>query len=90
MEERSPHLQHTDHRERTGSLESLERCRIECMNGEKGFYVDVLVAGCQHNARCVLASGHVNVERIEKDGHIVFQANCGPAETAGLTYALPR
>jgi len=61
-------------------------CRIECANDEMDFHVDVVVAGRQHNARCVLAGGHVNIERIEKDGSAIFQANRGPAETAGLTY----
>jgi L-cysteine desulfidase len=72
--------------ERAQSLIDGGNCRIECVNGERGFHVDVLVAGCQHNARCVLVGGHVNVERIEKDGHIVLQADPGPTETAGLAY----
>jgi L-cysteine desulfidase len=72
--------------ERAQSLINGGKCRIECANDEMEFHVDVVVAGNQHNARCVLAGGHVNVERIEKDGHIVFQADRGPTETAGLVY----
>jgi L-cysteine desulfidase len=64
---------------------SAGNCRIECVD-EKGFYVDVVVAGREHNARCVLAGGHLNIHRVEKDGRVVFQADCGDVETAGLTY----
>jgi L-cysteine desulfidase len=62
------------------------KCRIECADGEKDFLVDVLVAGRQHNARCVLTGGHVNVERIEKDGRVIFQADRGSEKAAGLPY----
>jgi L-cysteine desulfidase len=61
-------------------------CRIECVNDATGFSVDVVVTGRQHCARCVLAGGHVNIERIEKDNQVVFEANHGPAESAGLAY----
>ena len=72
--------------ERAQSLIADGNCYIECANGEKGFHVDVLVVGCQHNARCVLAGGHVNVVRIEKDGHVVFQADGDSAKVAELPY----
>jgi L-cysteine desulfidase len=72
--------------DRSRSLMNDGNCRVECVNEKQGFYVDVVVAGRQHNARCVLAGGHVNIERIEKDGHVVFQATRGRAETAGLAY----
>jgi L-cysteine desulfidase len=72
--------------ERALSLIGGGACRIECQIDAMDFHVDAEVAGLQHNARCVLAGGHVNIERIEKDGRIVFQADRGPAETIGLTY----
>lgn len=61
-------------------------CRIECARDELDFHVDVSVAGNQHNARCVLSGGHINVERIEQDGRVAFQATHSPAETTGLSY----
>jgi L-cysteine desulfidase len=72
--------------ERARSLLNGNACQIECENDATDFRVDVAVAGIQHTARCVLAGGHVNIERIEKDGRAVFQADSAPAETIGLTY----
>lgn len=61
-------------------------CFLECENLHKDFHVDVLVAGARHNARCVLSGGHTNIERIEKDGKIVYRMDGGSAEASGLAY----
>jgi L-cysteine desulfidase len=71
---------------RAQSLISGGRCRIECVNDGREFHVDAIVAGGGHDARCVLAGGHTTVERIEKDGQAVFQADRGPAGTVGPAY----
>lgn len=71
---------------RSQTLMSNGRCRIECVDGDVGFYVDVVVTGRQHKARCVLAGGHLNIDRIEKDDSLVCQADRGPAESTGLAY----
>lgn len=62
------------------------RGRIECVNDKVDFHVDAEVAGNEHTARCVLAGGHVNVARIERDGHVVFQADEVVTNAAGLAY----
>jgi L-cysteine desulfidase len=75
-----------DVRQQAQSLIDGGNCRIECVDGEKDFLVDALVAGPGHQARCVLKGGHVNVALIEKDGQIVFQADQGSEKTDGLFY----
>jgi L-cysteine desulfidase len=73
--------------ERSLSLIRAGRCRIECVNDAvPGFHVDAEVAGERRSARCVLAGGHLNIERIEREGQVVFQSNHGSAESAGLAY----
>jgi L-cysteine desulfidase len=62
------------------------KCRIECAPDETTFHVDVVVAGGRHVARCVLAGGHTNIERLEQDEHLVFQADRGPEGEAGPAY----
>lgn len=62
------------------------KCRIECDNDREEFHIDVLVASSHHNARCILAGGHTNIERIEKDGQTVFSAEEAPAAKGGLAY----
>jgi L-cysteine desulfidase len=62
------------------------KCRIECDNDREEFHIDVLVASSHHRARCILAGGHTNIERIEKDGQTVFSAEEAPAAKGGLAY----
>jgi L-cysteine desulfidase len=81
LEEVTPEL-----RDRAQALLDGGRCQVECADEAAGFFVDVTVVGCQHRARCVLSGGHINVERIERDGQAVFQASQGPAEASGLEY----
>jgi L-cysteine desulfidase len=68
------------------SLISGGKCHIECDPDETTFHVDVVVAGGGHVARCVLAGGHTNIERLEQDEHVVFQADRGPEGAAGPAY----
>jgi L-cysteine desulfidase len=72
--------------ERAKGLIGSGACEIECENDARDFRVDVTVAGRQHNARCVLAGGHANIERIERDGSAVFQADHDLAKSAALSY----
>lgn len=81
LEEVTPEL-----RDRAQALLDAGRCQVECADEAAGFLVDVTVVGRQHRARCVLAGGHINVERIERDDQVVFQASGGPAEPSGLEY----
>jgi L-cysteine desulfidase len=60
--------------------------RIECVDDKVDFHVDAEVAGNEHTARCVLAGGHVNITRIERDGHVVFQPDEVVTNAAGLAY----
>ena len=61
------------------------RSRIACDSAFADFRIDVRVAGAQHAGRCVLAGGHTNIERIEKDGQPVFRAD-QTAAADGLAY----
>jgi L-cysteine desulfidase len=61
-------------------------CRIECDNDLDDFRIEAVVASAGHSARCVLAGGHTNIERIEKDGQIVYQSGNTSAENNGLAY----
>jgi L-cysteine desulfidase len=61
-------------------------CRIDCDNDLTDFRIEAAVASSGHNARCVLAGGHTNIERIEKDGQIVFQSGNTHAGKNGLAY----
>lgn len=81
-------LQHTTAEvlDRSHVLLRNGNCRIQCADDQVGFYVDVVVAGRQHTARCVLAGGHLHIERIEKDDQIVFAASPASEETSGLSY----
>lgn len=72
--------------DRAQSLVRAGACRIECDGDARDFRVDIAVAGCEHTARCMLAGGHVTIERIEKDGGLIFQADCRPTEAAGVAY----
>jgi L-cysteine desulfidase len=72
--------------QRAKSLIDGGKCRIECDNECEGFHIDVRVASSRHDARCVLAGGHTNIEQIEKDGEIVFRAEGGSAAPSGLAY----
>jgi L-cysteine desulfidase len=72
--------------QRAASLIREGACRIECVPDAKEFYVDVAVAGAQHTARCVLAGGHITIDRIERDGCTVYQAERGSAEVGGPAY----
>jgi L-cysteine desulfidase len=63
---------------RSQTLMNDGNCRIECVDGDVGFYVDAVVTGRQHKARCVLAGGHPfrtdGIERIRVDRR---QRTCG-------------
>ncbi len=61
-------------------------CRSECLDDETQFRVEVELAGPRHSARCVLAGGHTNVERIEKDGRTIHRADTSPDEEPSLAY----
>jgi L-cysteine desulfidase len=63
-----------------------EKCSLECDDQHKAFHVEVSVAGARHNARCVLCGGHTNIERIEKDGKIVYALDGDSAGASGLAY----
>ncbi len=71
---------------RAKSLMVAGKCQCECANDRTDFYVEVKVAGDRNTACCVLAGGHVNVERIEKNGQTVFHAKQVAATPAGLAY----
>ena len=62
------------------------RCRIECLRDQRDFHIEVEVGGAKHSARCVLAGGHSNVERIEKDGQAVFLADSDRSAADPLAY----
>jgi L-cysteine desulfidase len=68
------------------ALCQADRCRLECASGAAEFYVRVDVAGGEHSACCVLRGSHTHIERIEKDGRVVRQAEACDAEGAGLAY----
>ncbi len=72
--------------ERAHSLIQAGGCRIECAGDATDFHVDAMVAGSGHTARCVLAGGHITIERIEKDGHLVFRAESSATQAPGLGY----
>lgn len=72
--------------ERSRSLLKEGRCRSECVDEKAGFYVEVQVAGREHRAGCVLAEGHLHIERIERDGQILVQADRHSDGTTGLAY----
>ena len=63
-----------------------DRCRLECANTATEFYVQVDVAGGQHTACCVLRGSHTHIERIEKDGRSVRQAEAPGSDGAELAY----
>ncbi len=73
-------------RRRAQSLIDGGKCRIECDNELDDLQIDVLVASNGHHARCVLAGTHTNIERVEKDGQTVFQADGADAAKGGLAY----
>lgn len=73
-------------RARSRMLWQGEQCRLECTGEAEGFCVDVAVGGRGHTARCVLRGGHTHVERIEKDGRVVCQADAGKERQDGLAY----
>jgi L-cysteine desulfidase len=62
------------------------KCILECDNDREEFHIDIRVAGSRHNARCILAGGHTNIERIEKDGRCVLSASETPGAKNGLAY----
>jgi L-cysteine desulfidase len=72
--------------ERAQSLIDSGKCHIECDNALNDFRIDVLVASSRHTVRCILAGGHTNIARIEKDGQTVFNADGAPAVKGGLAY----
>ena len=71
---------------RAQALVESGKCRIECDNDLEEFHIEVLVASSRHNARCILAGGHTNIERIEKDALSVFSADGISAAKGGLAY----
>jgi L-cysteine desulfidase len=71
---------------RAKSLMAAGKCQCECANDRTDFCVEVKVAGDRNTACCVLAGGHVNVERIEKNGQNVFHVKQVAATSAGLAY----
>ncbi|MBN2578611.1 MAG: serine dehydratase subunit alpha family protein [Pirellulales bacterium] len=73
-------------RRRAQRLLDENKCRLECLDDQPEFYVDVEVGAGDHSARCVLAGGHTHVERIEKDGQIVFHAAPDSSSSTGLAY----
>jgi L-cysteine desulfidase len=81
-------LQHTTEADlqRAQSMIVSGKCRIQCDNSLEDFRIDVTVSSARHNARCVLAGGHTNVERIEKDGATVFETPTPTAGKCGLAY----
>jgi L-cysteine desulfidase len=72
--------------ERARHLIAAGKSSTECAIEQKGLYVKVTAAGSNHTARCVLAGGHVNIERIERDGKIVFLAEASAEDTGKLAY----
>jgi len=71
---------------RARSLLDSGRCRLECAHDRTAFYIEVAVTGAHGAARCVLSGGHVNIERIEKDGRAVFQADGTSARGDAMAY----
>jgi len=76
-----------DVRRRAAALGEAGRSRIECLTGRTDLHIEAVVRGARHEARCVLAGGHTNVARIEKDGQIVFQAEEAADAAAGSPLA---
>ncbi len=72
--------------QRAGTLIEAGACRIECAGEATDFYVDAAVAGSRHTARCILARGHLTIERIEKDGCLALQADSPAPQAPGLAY----
>ncbi len=62
------------------------KCRLECAGDEKDFFIDVETFGEASRSRCVLRGGHINVERIEKNGEVVFQSEGASGEGRELDY----
>jgi L-cysteine desulfidase len=71
---------------RARALCESDRCRLECLADRSDVYVEVLVSGARHNARCVLAGGHTNVILIEKDGQPIFAAGDDSSTHGTLAY----
>lgn len=61
-------------------------CRAECVNEKMGFYVEVLVGGRQHHARCVLDGGHTHIATLEKDGEAIVRPDHEMEEEGGVAY----
>jgi L-cysteine desulfidase len=62
------------------------RCRVECVSNATEFYVEVQVSGGQHSACCVLTRSHTHIERIEKDGRPIRQAEATESKDITLAY----
>lgn len=62
------------------------QCRLECVNDATEFYVRVDVAGGRHTACCALRGSHTHIERLEKDGQPVRQAEAAGSDGAELVY----
>jgi L-cysteine desulfidase len=68
------------------SLCDSGRARLECLSAQTDFYVEVLLRGARHQARCVLSGGHTNVAIVEKDGQVVARADTGSSAGGPLAY----
>jgi L-cysteine desulfidase len=53
---------------------------------QHGFRIEATVRAGQTHARCVLSEGHTHIERIEKDGQMVFQSPPVTSNGSGLGY----
>jgi len=75
-------------RDRAQSLVDRGACEITCLEGAGGpsLRIVVEVASAGHAGRCVLAESHTHVERIEKDGAVVLQAEASAAGGGELAY----
>jgi L-cysteine desulfidase len=72
--------------QRARTLCDSGRCRLECVDGRTDFYVEVVLGGARHSARCVLAGGHTNIALLEKDERTIFAAEADTSANAPLAY----
>ena len=75
-------------RERAVHLVDSGAGQIECLPAGPGFRVEVSLATANHTTRCVLAGGHTVVERIERDGEVIFAAPTTESASEGLAYRM--
>ena len=74
-------------RNRARAMCDAGRCQSECFTERSGFYIEVLVRGARHQARCIVADGHTNVALLEKDGQTVSRSDAASRKD-GLAYRL--